>query len=171
MALQVLPVRVGVRFLRLAHPGGKQSSGKHAAVSRPMCDAHKLVQIAFTAGAEVQSVDLHIGKSVLSLHRQPTKFGPGGSQVLPSQIPLQHSLSAVQEPPFDTHPPLQTPSTHSSPSSQRLEQLPQWRSFLLRFTQLSLHRVRPVGIGRLLPRPLLGWRQRQHPGGRLPSTL
>src|SRR5215217_3068799 len=36
---------------------------------------------------------------------------------------------------------LQTPSTHSCPSAQRLKQLPQWRSFLCRFTHLPLQQV------------------------------
>jgi hypothetical protein len=50
-------------------------------------------------------------------------------------------------------PPEHTPSTHSCPSAQRLEQLPRWFSFLLRLTHLSLQRVLPSGQPQTLSSP------------------
>lgn len=55
-----------------------------------------------------------------------------------------------------------TPATHSCPSAQRLKQLPQWRSFLCRFTHLSLQRVRPVGQAHTLSSPRLTQFLEQH---------
>ena len=58
--------------------------------------------------------------------------------------------------------PSHTPATHSCPSAQRLKQLPQWRSFLCRFTHLSLQRVRPVGQAHTLSSPRLTQFLEQH---------
>jgi hypothetical protein len=59
-------------------------------------------------------------------------------------------------------PPERTPSTHSCPSAQRLEQLPQWFSFLLRLTHLSLQRVLPSGQPHTLSSPRLTQFFEQH---------
>jgi len=85
------------------------------------------------------------------IHSHAHVFGfkvPYGPQLMVGQThwpleqkSLQHSLSALQDPPFDTHVGVHAPSTHSSPSSQRLKQAPQWRSFLCRLTQLPLQQV------------------------------
>jgi hypothetical protein len=92
-----------------------------------------------------------------------------GEQVLghswhtpPVQLPLQHSLSVVQEPPVDRHAWPHTPFTHSCPSAQRFPQRPQWRSFLCRLTHLSLQRVRPVGQAQTLSSPRLTQFPEQH---------
>ena len=58
--------------------------------------------------------------------------------------------------------PSHPPPTHSSPASQRLKQLPQWRSFLSRFTHLSLQRVLPSGQAQTLSSPRLMQFLEQH---------
>ena len=58
--------------------------------------------------------------------------------------------------------PPHTPSTHSCPSGQRLKQLPQWRSFLCRFTHLSPQRVWPWGQAQTLSSPRLTQFLEQH---------
>jgi hypothetical protein len=55
--------------------------------------------------------------------------------------PSMHSWSSGQGGLHIGTPPEHIPSTHSCPSSQRLEQLPQWCSFCCRFTHLPLQQV------------------------------
>jgi len=66
-----------------------------------------------------------------------------GQHMLLEQLPLQHcwAVCSVQGSPFGIHEGLQSPLTPSSPSAQRLKQLPQCLSFLLRFTHLPLQQV------------------------------
>src|SRR5215213_3194635 len=78
------------------------------------------------------------------------------------QIPVQQLVSPEQAPPSGTHPPAHTPSTHSCPSGQRLKQRPQWRSFVCRFTHLSLQRVWPSGQPQTLSSPRLTQFLEQH---------
>src|SRR5215212_5559369 len=78
------------------------------------------------------------------------------------QIPVQQLVSPEQAPPSGTHPPAHTPSTHSCPSAQRLKQAPQWRSFLWRFTHLSLQAVLPSGQPQTLSSPRLTQFFEQH---------
>lgn len=96
-------------------------------------------------------------------------------QLLETQLPLHstcplghpHSqVSGLSVPPSQAtggQPPWHIPSTHSDPSSQRLKQLPQWRSFVCKLTHLSsLQRVRPVGQPQTLSSPRLMQFLEQH---------
>src|SRR5215216_4703163 len=96
-----------------------------------------------THGAQVPLEQLKLSEQHSRSPVQEPPIERHEPQMLLLQKPPQQSVSPEQAPPSDTHPPLHTPSTHSCPSAQRLEQLPQWRSFLCRFTQRSPQRVCP----------------------------
>jgi len=72
----------------------------------------------------------------------------------------QHSVPHVVVP--LGQPPWHTPRTHSCPAAQLLEQLPQWRSLVLRFTHPSLQRVLPSGQPQTLSSPRLTQFLEQH---------
>src|SRR5215217_8804535 len=94
-----------------------------------------------THGAQVPLEQLKLSEQHSRSPVQEPPIERHEPQMLLLQKPPQQSVSPEQAPPSDTHPPLHTPSTHSCPSAQRLEQLPQWRSFLCRLTHLPLQQV------------------------------
>src|SRR5215216_6231724 len=94
-----------------------------------------------THGAQVPLEQLKLSEQHSRSPVQEPPIERHEPQMLLLQKPPQQSVSPEQAPPSDTHPPLHTPSTHSCPSAQRLKQLPQWRSFLCRFTHLPLQQV------------------------------
>src|SRR5215207_5429100 len=75
-----------------------------------------------------------------SVHRQQPNPPCSHAQISWLKNCPSGQLSDTHAPPHSVVPlgHWHTPPTHCSPSSQRLKQRPQWRSFLFRFTHLSL---------------------------------
>jgi hypothetical protein len=95
MALQMLPVRGRVRFLRLAHPGQKLLGLHWKNDLLPPCVAHNGTQMSVSMSGP-QATDVQVEGVVLSWQRQPARFGPlGGRQRSLTQLPLQHRGSKV----------------------------------------------------------------------------
>ena len=94
MALQVLPVRGRVRFLRLAHP--PQTLGLHCTnPDLPPCVAHNGSQMSVSMSGP-QATDVQVDCTVLSRQGHTAMFGPlGGRQRSLTQLPLQHRGSKV----------------------------------------------------------------------------
>jgi hypothetical protein len=135
IALQVLPVGAGVRFLRLAltlaaHAQAASATHPTESVEAPLI-AHKGLQTnerIASASEEEHDNEVQRLSCVPFEQKQSTLFVPVGGRQKPlmSQLPLQHSLGSAQGPlPLDIHETAHPPRTHSCPSSQRLKHSPQ----------------------------------------------